>query len=529
MASSQGGKAKLLSPTDKFDLKLHVVSILNYMERANMRWNDTKNKLQGVLTEEKIELMRDKAKMECLLEQMKSVQDESQSWKMRLSETIESTEFALHEMEWMLEKGLEAPELEMQLQKNIGKSELLLEEMQLVSLSTHMTFSLREPEDDETPVESPILEMHLKEHISNVESLLENKTLVQEKSKMGSLVLRIKLKENKQELEFLLKEMKFILESGKVRSFVFKSILQEHMTDIVTVKLLLITCELEEERLGLLRVLDMLREILHHVVCMVWIQKEEEKAKLYSLQEVTESVQKGRNVEFTTLRMQVNKCIVEIEGIINKSNLMEKLTFGMLKIKFYSGMVELEHLLENMKLKQEVRFQALEMELKEDIAKLELLLEETKLEERHVAKLKGLIEKAKKVKLAREESKTESLELEKCKEEFKPLLWEIKCMRLSLPWHLDFAKRAELKLDFLQEGMKFKEKEEGLQSKELETELEELELLVRNIESEQEVEIPLSTELKVRLEGHLARMKFLLKAMKLKSEKGKLDFSALKV
>ena len=71
--------------------------------------------------------MRDKAKVECLLEQIKSVQDKtnlkSQRWKIRLSENIEKAEFILPEMKSMLEEGLGAPGLEMQLEEQIAKSE----------------------------------------------------------------------------------------------------------------------------------------------------------------------------------------------------------------------------------------------------------------------------------------------------------------------------------------------------------------------------------------------------------------------
>ena len=69
--------------------------------------------------------------------------------------------------------------------------------------------------------------------------------------------------------------------------------------------------------------------------------------------------------------------------------------------------------------------------------------------------------------------------------------------------------------------MKLKQNIEGLQSQLLEKELEELELLVKEIDSERDVEILKSPALKMRLE-------FLLEAMKLKGEEGKLEFPDLK-
>ena len=57
----------------------------------------------------KIELMQDKAKVECLLEQMKSVQQEgkleSDSWDWRLSENIEKVKSLLQKMKLMPEEG----------------------------------------------------------------------------------------------------------------------------------------------------------------------------------------------------------------------------------------------------------------------------------------------------------------------------------------------------------------------------------------------------------------------------------------
>ena len=65
----------------------------------------------------KIELMRGKAKVECLLEQMKSLQDEGK---------LESQRWKIQEMKWMPEEGVESSGLQMQLEEQIAKSELLL-------------------------------------------------------------------------------------------------------------------------------------------------------------------------------------------------------------------------------------------------------------------------------------------------------------------------------------------------------------------------------------------------------------------
>ena len=86
LASSQKkAEAKLESQTEKFVLRQHAFILEHLLEVAELHW-----KLEGVLPAEemkrdernpefiafKIELMQDKAKVECLLEQMKSVQDE---------------------------------------------------------------------------------------------------------------------------------------------------------------------------------------------------------------------------------------------------------------------------------------------------------------------------------------------------------------------------------------------------------------------------------------------------------------------
>ena len=82
----------------------------------------------------KIELMRVKAKLKCLLKQMKSLQEveklESQSWKIRLGVNVVKAKSVLQKKQE--KKRLEAPGWEMQLEEDIAKSELLIKEMELI-------------------------------------------------------------------------------------------------------------------------------------------------------------------------------------------------------------------------------------------------------------------------------------------------------------------------------------------------------------------------------------------------------------
>ena len=150
-----------------------------------------------------------------------------------------------------------------------------------------------------------------------------------------------------------------------------------------------------------------------------------------------ESVQES-NIKSPMLKMQLTKCIVELDGKLEEKKLeivKEKLKFRKLKIKLYSYVVvELDPLLLKIKLEEDEegkRSRALKMKLNEDITKLELLQEETELEERHVAEIKGFIVKAKKINLAQEKRTMESLMLQlvERKVEFKSLLEEMKAMR----------------------------------------------------------------------------------------------------
>ena len=548
-SSQEGTEAKLDSPTEKFDFKRHTLILEALREGVEIQSNETKNKREHATAEEKIKrvgktpefldlkmkLMRDRGKMECLLEQMKSVQDEGklepQRWKMRLNENIEKAEVALQEMKWMPEEeGLEAPGVEMRLEEQIAKSELLQMEMELIQ---HVK-----------EVKSPMLEMQLKGHMPKVESLLENVKLVQEESEMESPVLRMQLKE----LEFLLKKMKLVQKSGKLEYSTLE--MEAH---IVKLKLLLDGTELEKEKEELesqmlestllgdlitesklmlkegftrLRSKD-LPQHLKKIISVLEEMKSEQKEKM-------ESAQEESNIKSPALGMQLKECIVELECVLKETkleNVKEKLKFRKLKIKLYSHIVELERLLKNMKLEQEeegLRCQALKIELKEYIAKLELLLEETEVKEKHVAEWKGFILKAKKFKLVREESKIKSLmlQLEERTVALKSLLEEMKLVRwLDKTWDMD-CRRHIVNLEFLLEGMEYKQKEQGLQSQELEMQLVEhtvkLELPVKEIESTRDVKI-------LELKGHLGKVKSVLQATKLERDEEKLVFPALKV
>ena len=135
MASSQEGeKAKLKLSTESFTFRLHIVVFEQILEGIITESKKAKNVLQDVTIEErmkqdekssmflalKIELMRVKAKLKCLLEQMKSVQEveelESKILQMRLGVNVKKAESVLQGM--LEEEGLEAPGLEMQLEED---------------------------------------------------------------------------------------------------------------------------------------------------------------------------------------------------------------------------------------------------------------------------------------------------------------------------------------------------------------------------------------------------------------------------
>ena len=569
-SSQEGAQAKLKSQTEKFDLRRNAFIREHLLEVAELQWTETKNELESVLTEGKLkgdeksleylawkkELIRDKAKVECLLKQ--SVKDkgnlESQRWEKRLSDNMEEAGFMLQEMKSMLKEGLGARGLEVQLKEQIAKSELLLEEMKLAGVVEEVGFEKR---FTDVVVKSPVLKMQLKKHIVKVESLLENMKFFHEESKEDAI-----------ELNFLLRKMKLAQESGKVKSSLSRSMLEAYVAKL---KLLLDETELEKEKEEIgsqmlkIELLEELRREGSLLMTSSWVlyseirnlekilsilqemksehkgeglkpqvleqkEKEEHATTSKSPQEKMELVQEESNIKSPALGMLLKECIVELDGELKKGKLeflKEKLKFRKLTIQLHRHIVEPEPLLEKMKLEQEkerVRSQELKMELNEDIAKLELLLEETELEERHVAELKRFIAKAKKINLIREESTMKSatleMQFEKRRDELESLFHEMKLV--SWPeerWQIKFRRQHEAELEFLLEGIKLKQEEKRLQSRELEMELEELESLLKEIESERHVEVPESLALKMRLEGHLRKVKSLLETLKRQKQK----------
>ena len=442
MASSQEGEeAKLESQTEKFDLRRNAFILEHLLEEAELHWKETKNELEGVPTEgklkgheknlkylaSKIELMRDKAKMDCLLEQMKSIKDEgnleSQRWKKRLSDNMEKAEFILQEMKSMLEEGPEAPGLEMQLEEQIANSELLLEQMELAGVVKEVEF---EEGFIYVVVKSPVLKMQLENHIVKVTSLLKNMKFVHEESEKDTA-----------ELKFLLRAMELAQDFRKVKSSSLTLALESYL---VKLKLLLEETELEKEKvelgsqvleielleqlikerfvlltnerlqIELKRIFSVRQEMIsEHMgkglkrreleVKLEQKEKEEHATTSKSSQEKMELVQEESDIKSPALEMQLKECIVELDGVLKKEKLeilKEKLKFRKLRIQLLGHMAEMEPLLEKMKLKREeegLRSQALEMELNEDLEHLELLLEKTKLEEWRVAKVKRFIVK----------------------------------------------------------------------------------------------------------------------------------------
>ena len=575
----KGTEAKLESQTETFHLIRHAFILEHLLEAAELQWEKIKVGLRPMYSENRLRvfakvekspeyvrpskmgLMRDKAKVECLLEQMKSVQDEgkleSQRWKMRLSENIAKAEFILQEMKSNA-GGLEAPGLELQLKEQIAKSELLLEEVELVGVAEEVAF-----EERFRDVKSPVLKMQLKKHIAKVESLLQSMKFVHEKSKEGTV-----------ELEILLREIKLAQESGKIKSSLSRSMLEAY---VVKLKLLLDETELkkEKEELGsqmlekellleeltkegfllmkyakrlpimdweerhLEKILSILREMKSEhkgeelkpqVLEVILEQKEEEHATTSkSPQEKMKLMQEESNIKSPALGMQLKECIVELDGVLKEGKLgflSEKLRFRKLKTELHRHIVELEPLLEKMKLEQEkesVWSQELKMQLNEYIAKLELLPEKTELDERHVAELKRFIVKAKEINLEREKKTMESLmlQLEERTVELTSLFEDIISVRcFERGWYED-QKRCTVKLKFLLEGIKFKQNEPGLQYQGLKIQLV-LELLVKEIESTRDVKI-------LGLKGHLEKVKFLLGAIELEREEEKLEFPALEM
>ena len=385
MASSQEGKeAKLESQTEKFDLRRNAFILEHLLEEAELRWEQIKIQLEDLRTlrgneknpeylVSKIELTQDKANVECLLEQMKSVKDEGnlepQRWKMRLSDNMEKAEFILQEMK--SNARLAAPELELQLNEQIAKSELLLKEIELVGVAEKVAF---EEGHIFVVVKSPVLKMQLENHIVKVESLLENIKSAYEDSKEDTV-----------KLKFLLYEIKFALEicTGKGKSSFLRSMLEAY---VVKLKLLLDETELEKEkqeigsqmlgkellleelikdgfslmipsswvlhseRRNLARILSILREMksehkgegLKPQVLEVKLkqkEKEEHATTSKSPQEKMKLVEESK-IESPTLEMQLKECIVELDGLLKEGKLKflnEELEFRKFKRQLHRG------------------------------------------------------------------------------------------------------------------------------------------------------------------------------------------------
>ena len=565
-SSQEGMQVKLESSAEKL-LKQHVLIIEHLLEGAELQWIEANNELEHVPAEEKMtrdgrssaflaskmELVRSKAKLECLVERMKSVKDEgkleSQRWKIRLSKNIEKAEFALQEMKWMPgEEGVEALGLDiMQVEEQIAKSKLLLEEMELKG---KFPFGLYFSEES--------LTMQLKEHIVKVESLLEN---MKEESKIESPMLRIQLKEDKLELESLLKQIKLVEESGIVRSSTLALPMQFEVY-IMKLKLLLDGTELEEEKEGLGS--KMLEPISKELITKseffleqgeeerLWSQMLEKPLSeklitksefflkqgliLEHLQKISSILRKIRSEQYLkspALGMQYKELIVELEGELKKlelENVKDQLKFRKLKVTSCSQRVEMERLQEKIKieLKEGLQSQALKIELNEDITKLELSLEETEFEERHVAELKRFIAKAKEMNLVREERTVESLmlQLKKRTVQLKSLLKEMELVQwFEKTWYINFETYVG-GLESLLKGMGLKQIGQRLPSQAFEIQLNEhmvkLEMLVKEIESTRDVNV-------LELKGHLGKLKSLLEATKLGQDEVKLEFSALEM
>ena len=574
-SSQEEVQVKLESPAEK-PLKQHVLILEHLLEGAELQWKETKNELEHVPAEEKmsqdgrssaflalkIELVRSKAKLECLVERMKSVQDEgkleSRRWKMRLSKNIEKAEFALQEMKWMPEEGVETLGLDiMQVEEQIAKSKLLLEEMVLIQDVKKGKFPWRLY--FQKKMESPMLTMQLKEHMVKVESLLEN---MKEESKIESPMLRILLEEDKLELESLLKQMKLVEKPGKVRSSTLALPMQFEV-HIVKLKLLLDGTESEEEKEGLESEMLEKPSSGELVTKSEFFPKQGEKEGLGSemlekslsgelrakseffleqglilghlkkISSILLEIESVRYLESPALRMRYQERVVELEGELKKmelENVKDQLKFRKLKIASCSQRVELERLQEKIKieLKKGLQSQALKIELNEDITKLELSLEETEFEEGHLAELKRFIAKAKEFNLVREERTMESvmLQLKERTVELKSLLKEMKLVQwFEKTWYMNFETYVG-ELEYLLKEMGLKQIRQGLPPQAFEIQLNEhivkLEMLVKEIESTRDVNV-------LELKEHLGKLKSLLEATKLVQDEVKLEFSALEM
>ena len=532
MASSQEGeKAKLEFSTESFDFRLHIVVFEQILEGMITE----SGKAKDVLPDSKIELKRVKAKLKCLLEQMKSVQEVeelgSQSWKMRLGVSIEKAESVLQGMP--KEEGLGAVWLEMQLEKDIAKSEFLLEEMELIRVVKK--------------VESPMLEMQFKEHISKAESALENMKLVREESNVESLVLDMQLKD----LEFLLEKLKSEQESGELKSLPLEIELEgleklKSEQESEELKSLPMEIELEGHIVKLKLLLEGTKERLQWSQMLeMELKNDEEKLLRVSrfvsgwrmhlercLDAETSLLEKMQSLGEKSRIMQLKEHTADFESLLKDMKsvkLKTKLELRRFKKEFHSDTVKhrLEKKLEQDELQQD------ELQLKEHVAKLEILWNEIKLkrekerkkEKGHLAKLKNCI--AEMNSLLRNIKQDDLLMWE---ESLNVLLQKMKMVQreqvLFSLWEMELNQRHIEELEFLLEKMKLKQKKTlGIEL------LERLEFLVKEIESKPDVEIPMFAAFKKTLEDHLAekneekRRMSLQKRMKLERKKEKLEFS----
>ena len=484
MASSQEGeKAKLEFSTESFDFRLHIVVFEQILEGMITESETAKD----VLPHSKIELMRVKAKLKCLLEQMKSVKEveelESKILQVRLAVNVKKAESVLQEMPE--EEGLGAPGLEMQVEEDIAKSEFLREEMELIRVVKK--------------VESSILEMQLKEHISKVESVLENMKLVREESNVESLELRMQLKD----LEFLLEKLKSEQESGELKSLPMERELEGH---IVKLKLLL---EGTKERLQWPQMLEMelkndiekLKSLL--VACFVLEWRMRFKRCLdaeMSLLEKMESLGEESRI------MQLREHTAAFEFLLNDMKsvkLVAKLKLRRFEQDFYIHAVKTQ--LEK-KLEQE------ELQLKELAAKSEVLWNQIKLkrekeretEKGHLAKLKNCITEINILLLRNIKYEPDDVffmwdRTAKLGALLKKMKMVQREQELFSTWEMELDQRHTEELELLLEEMMLKQKKTlGIEL------LERLEFLVKEIDSEPDVEIPMFAALKKTLEEHLA-------------------------
>ena len=478
MTSSQEEKAKLEFSTESFDFSLHTVVFEQILEGMITEWETAKD----VLQDSKIELMRVKAKLKCLLEQMKSVEEveklESQALQMRLAVNVKKAESALQEMPE--EEGLEAPGLEMQVEEDIAKSEFLLEEMELIRVVKK--------------VESPMLEMQLKEHISKVESVLENMKLVREESNVESLELEMQLKD----IEFLLEKLKSEQESGELKSLPMEIEFEGHF---VKLKLLL---EGMKERLQWPQMLEMelkndiekLKFLL--VSRFVWGWSMDLKR---CLDAETSLLDKMESLGEESRIMLLKKHTADFESLLKhmKSVKLEaKLDFRRFKEEFHIHAV---------KLRLEKELEQEESRLKELAAKSEILWNVIKLkrekEKGHLAQLKNCIAEMNSMLRNIKYKKDDVFFMWDRTPTLEALLGEMKVVQRNLElstWEMELNQRYIEEVELLLEEMKLKQK------KTLEIELlERLEFLVKEIDSEPDVEIPMFAAFKKQLEDLLGK------------------------